>query len=486
MNTKYFSVCIGLLFLLLSGCTTDLEPADVDPSVEQDAKHIEEAQTNKFEEVKKEIDYWYNKPPRSIGVQHKQQLMDRLVPLNVNEVEKEEYVQRLNSILLADDPAYLKEMITGKNQQQKQQSAVQDPDEQSAQHVLRYCSGNGSVPLTSPPMPLDDLGFIIPKGVMTGDHVTPTDHGYVTSKKWINPGAKREDNVDLFADVLAPADGMVIGVDRMPSVFATSTLGDYHITIYHTCTFYTIFIHVNEISNKLRAILETRTPAAVTAGEVIGRSPSFDFSVFNKDITLTVVNPETYNGVESMLHSDDLFVHFAEPIKTQLLEKGLRKVQPYGGKMDYDVDGTIAGNWFVENTNRYVGLSEYNRLRGYWKTHLAFAYNPIDPNVLIVSMGDYEGKTSNYAVKGNSPDFTQVTTKSGMVTYELVTYDYFDNGKLWDEGHYAELMVKSQDVVEGTALVQMLDDRKLKFESFPRKKASEVKGFTEKAKVYSR
>ncbi len=485
MNAKIFFGCVSLLFLLLSGCTTDSEPTYVDPSVEQDAKHIQEAQSNQFEEVKKEIDYWYNKPPRSIGSQHKQQLMDRLIPLNVNEVEKEQYVQKLNSILLVDDPAYLKEMTAEKNQQQ-QQSAAQDPDEQSTQHVLRYCSGKGSVPLTSPPMPLEDLGFIVPKGVMTGHHVTPTDHGYVISKKWTNPGAKREDNLDKFADVLAPADGIVIGVDKMPSVFATSTLGDYHITIYHTCTFYTIFIHVNEISNKLRTILETRTPAAVKAGEVIGRAPGFDFSVFNKDITLTVVNPETYKGVESMLNSDDLFIHFAEPIKTQLLEKGLRKSPPFGGKMDYDVDGTIAGNWFVENTNGYVGLPEYNKLLGYWKTHLAFVYNHIDPNVLIVSMGDYDGKTSNYAVKSNAPDFAQVTTKSGMVKYELVIYDYFDNGKVWDEGHYAELTVKARDVVEGTALVQMLDDRKLKFESFPGKKASEVKGFTEKAKVYSR
>ena len=344
-----------LLFLLLVSCTQQVpqqveEPTELIPN--NTALNHPPIDIDHFNEVKREIDYWYNQPPRSIGKQHQQQMMDRLLPLNINQKNKDEYIQKLNSILLADDPAYLQEMMAQQNQQQ-QQPATQNPEDQSAQHVKRYCSGSGTVPFTSPPMNLEDIGFISPKGVMTGHHVTPTDHGFVTSKKWTNPGAKREDNIDKFADVLAPADGIIIGVDKMPSVFATSTLGDYHITIYHTCTFYTVFIHVNEISDKLRAIMETRTPAAVKAGEVIGKSPGFDFSVFNKDITLTVVNRETYKGVESMLNSDDLFVYFAEPIKTQLLEKNLRKSEPRGGKMDYDVDGTIAGNWFVENTNGY-------------------------------------------------------------------------------------------------------------------------------------
>lgn len=368
---------------------------------------------------------------------------------------------------------------------QTQQNAL-DSEQQSAQHILRYCKGNGSVTLTSPPIRIEDLGFVVPRGVMTGHHVTPTDHGYITSIKWTNPGAKREDNIDKFADVLAPADGIVIGVESMPSVFATSTLGDYHISIYHTCTFYTVFIHVNEISDKLKTVLETRIPAAVKAGEVIGRAPGFDFSVFNKDVKLMVINPETYKAVSSMLNSDDLFAHFKEPVKAQLLEKNLRKAEPRGGKMDYDIDGTISGNWFVENTNGYVGLPEYNRLIGYWKTHLAFVYDPIDPAVMIVSMGEYDGRTANYAVKGNKPDFADVTKETGAIKYELVRYDYLENGKIWDIGHYADLKVMPRDNVEGVALVQMLENRKIKFEAFPGKAASQVNGFTSNAKIYER
>ena len=436
---------------------------------------------DRFNEVKREIDYWYNKPAYSIGSQHKQQMMDRLLPLNIDQEVKDEYVQKLNLILLADDPVYQEE-----RQQQQAETVAQDPEQQSAQHVLKYCNGNGTVPFTSPPMRTEDLGFIIPLGVMTGHHVTPTDHGYVISNEWTNPGAKREDNVDKFADVLAPADGIIIGVDRMPSVFATSTLGDYHITIYHTCTFYTIFIHVNEISEKLKTILETRIPAAVEAGEVIGRSPGFDFSVFNKDVILNFINPETYKGVSSIFNADDLFAHFTEPIKTQLLEKNLRKAEPRGGKMDYDIDGTIAGNWFVENTNGYVGLPEYNRLIGYWTGHLAFVYNHIDPDVVIVSMGNYGGETRHFAVKGNTPNPADVTPEHGLIKYELVDYEYLENGKVWDEGHYAELTVQPQNTVEGTVLVQMIEDRKIKFESFPGKTASQVNGFTENAKVYVR
>jgi len=437
---------------------------------------------DRFNEVKREIDYWYNKPPRSIGSQHKMQMMNRLAPLNIDPATKEEYIQKLNSILLVDDPMYLEQ----EPQQPQAESNALSSEQQSDQHVLRYCNGSGTVLFTSPPAHIEDLGFIMPMGVMTGHHVTPTDHGYITSNKWTNPGAKREDNVDKFVDVLAPADGMVIGVDRMPSDFATSTLGDYHITIYHTCTFYTIFIHVNEISEKLKTILETRVPASVKAGEVIGRSPGFDFSVFNKNVTRNVVNLESYKDVLSMLNADEFLSYFVEPIKTQLLEKNIRKANPLSGKMDYDIDGKLSGNWFVEDTNGYAGLPEYNKLLGYWTTHLAFVYNPIDPTIIIVSMGDYNDKTANYAVKGNAPDFGDVTPEDGLVKYELVKYDYLNNGKVWDEGHYAELVVQPQNVVEGTALVQMLEDRKIKFESFPGKKASQVSGFTENAKVYVR
>ncbi|MBI3624122.1 hypothetical protein HY218_00665, partial [Candidatus Saccharibacteria bacterium] len=39
------------------------------------------------------------------------------------------------------------------------------------------CSGTGSVKIT-PPMQLEQVGFILPYGLMVGGHVTPVDHQY--------------------------------------------------------------------------------------------------------------------------------------------------------------------------------------------------------------------------------------------------------------------------------------------------------------------
>ena len=101
-------------------------------------------------------------------------------------------------------------------------------------------------------------------------------------------------------------------------------------------------------------------------------------------------------------------------------------------------------------------------------------------------MGDYNGGTGQFAVKGNAPDFAEVTPNTGMVKYELVQYEYLDNDKVWDKGHYADLVVNVGATVEGTALVEMLEDRKIKFEVFPGKSAVQVDGFTSNAKVYVR
>ncbi len=471
-----------IVVLIIAGCAPVMQnPDENSPSSPDMASEPSTAldhpptDYDRFNEVKREIDYWYVRPPRSIGNEHKMQMMNRLLPLNISQSEKDEYIQKLNSLLLADDPAYLEQQHEGAQEAPPQDQLPPD----------QVCEGNGTVAFTSAPIHLENLGYILPVGSLTGHHITPTDHGYIAANTWTVSGAKREDNIDKFVDVLAPAAG-IVSVNRMPAEFATSTLGDYHIIIRHTCTLYTVFIHVNQISDTLQRALDERTFVIVEAGEVIGRSPGFDFAVYNEEVTLGFINPQTYVGEPWKIHTDDLFVHFTQPIRTQLLEKNLRKAEPRSGKLDYDLDGTIAGNWFVENTNGYQGLPQYNRLIGYWITHLAFVYDQIDPTTIIVSMGDYNGGTGQFAVKGNAPDFAEVTSETGMVKYELVQYGYLDNGKVWDEGHYADLVVNVGATVEGTALVEMLEDRKIKFEVFPGKSASQVSAFTQNAKTYER
>ena len=352
----------------------------------------------------------------------------------------------------------------------------------------RGCTGTGAVTFTSPPMPIEDINFIEPIGLMVGGHVTPIDHGYYYAKGWL-PGSSREDTTK-FRDIMAPAAGVVTSAQSMPSEYASSSIGDYRIVIHHTCSLYTIYIHVNQLSEKLQAIADTDKTAAVEAGEVIGRAPGFDFSVHNDEVTLKgFIVPESYTVEPWKLHNVDMFGHFVEPIRTQLLEKNVRQKEPRGGKIDHDIDGKLVGNWFEENTNGYYGKTEYERRSGYWITHLTLAYDALDPSLIIVSMGDYGGEAKQFAVKGNTPDPKDVDATDGLVKYELVTWGYTtDKNEEWDRQNFAKIKnaYEHDDQGSGVALVQMLEPRKIKFEAFPGKTAAQVQGFTDNAKVYER
>lgn len=250
----------------------------------------------------------------------------------------------------------------------------------------RGCTGEGTVTFTSSPMRIEDIGIIEPIGLMIGGHVTPIDHGYYYAKTMRSP---YRNDTSLFVDILAPASGIVTSVQSMPSEYASSSIGDYRFIIYHTCSFYTIYIHVNQLSEKLRAIANTPNTVAVEAGEVIGKAPGFDFSVHNDEVTLLgFIVPKTYIAEPWKIHTVDMFDSFAEPVRTQLLDKNIRQKAPRGGKIDYDIDGKLVGNWFEENTNGYFGKTQYQRMPGYWSTHLAFAYDGLDPSLIIVSIGD--------------------------------------------------------------------------------------------------
>jgi len=82
----------------------------------------------------------------------------------------------------------------------------------------------------------------------------------------------------------------------------------------------------------------------------------------------------------------------AQTLRSQLLAKNKRKSAPLGGKIDFDVDGTASGNWFLLGTNGYGGLTGEGG-GNYWAGHLALARGNIDPALLVISMGFSNGST---------------------------------------------------------------------------------------------
>ncbi len=365
--------------------------------------------------------------------------------------------------------------VVEKEQYHPQASSPQQ-QEQSQPQEKPFCQGTGAVNFTASPMDVLDLDYINPLGLMIGCHVTPIDHQYYYAKSWSPQPAKVED----LKDVHVPAAGVVREVQRMPGEYTTSDIGDYRIIIDHSCTFYTIYIHLNLLSSKLSAMVgdRGRTPVTVEAGEVIGKARSFDFSVHNEDVRLKgFIVPEHYDGEAWKIHTVDPFDYFVEPLRSSLLEKDIRTAVPRGGKIDYDIDGKLMGNWFVKGSGGYSGKNhgEY----GYWKNHLAFAPDGLDPSHLVASLGDFNGEAKQFGIKGNVPDPAHVDVTSGLVKYELVSANYVDrNGQFLDGGHFTQgVIVKNGDAIEGVLVVQLVDGRTLKAEVFPGKKVADVSGF---------
>ena len=519
----YSGLVLLFFFLLLFGCVKGVENNDDNSgaldiekknygynknndlnekneiSAQQKSMGYQEDVGPKFTEIKKEIDYWFAKGPKQIGQEHYNQLMGRLIEVEgrVSEVERKEYIDRLNAIELIKNTGS-QNIFDGKSGGKSdgkivgksggtfvgQNGSVIGHAKQKL--IISNCEGEGSVMFTHAPMDLSEIEMIQPTGLMIGGHVTPIDHGYYSGKKWKTVDNRRTEE---FVDVYAPSAGF-IEVQSMPEVYASSSVGDYRLVIYHTCTFYSIFIHVNQLPEKLQKVVAQGPIVKVEAGEVIGRAPGFDFSVHNEEVMLPgFVVLDSYDAEPFKLHTVDMFDVFVEPLRTQLLAFNVRQAKPRGGKIDYDVDGKLVGNWFEEGTNGYFGKKEFAQMPGYWQTHAAFAYDALDPKLVVVSLGDFGGEARQFAVVGNSPNPATIGVGSGVVVYELVKYDYkTESGENWDRWHFAKMgkAYGRDDQKEGVVLVEMIEDRKMKMEWFVGGSASTVKGFSGKEKVYVR
>ncbi len=324
---------------------------------------------------------------------------------------------------------------------------------------------------------------------MGGGHVTPTDHQYWGTPDW---------HAGPWHDILSPAKGVITEIQRAQrplNNFPNSSIADdFRIVIHHTCTFYSIFIHPKKLSPRIEQLAEFRPDGnayvsiPVEAGEVIGYATATDFGLYNTETRLAgFLTPGLYSAESWKIHAVDPFDYYDEPLRSQLLAKNLRSALPVGGKIDFDVDGKLVGNWFRHGTS-YSGTGPYTTSGNYWVGHAAFAYNHFDPTALWFSFGDYGGESRQFGVKGNSPNPATIGVESGLVKYELAYLEYFlPDGNYWDRRSFVRgLQAKPDVLVQGVALVQLLEPRKLKLELFPGKKGEEVSGFTDAAKLYER
>jgi undecaprenyl-diphosphatase len=175
------------------------------------------------------------------------------------------------------------------------------------------------------PLDIDAIRTITPLGNLNprGGHVFPTDHIYLDYRP------PRE------LTVHAPAKGTVIAVMKQGQ-------GDSKIEVKVSDTFYYYLAHfIPEGSIKQGSVLE---PGQVV-GKTSGRS-MFDLGCYDMKTKLTgFANPERYPL--PTLHAVSPLSYFDDSLRKKLYAK-VQRPGDKDGKIDLDVPGTLAGNWFLE------------------------------------------------------------------------------------------------------------------------------------------
>ena len=347
--------------------------------------------------------------------------------------------------------------------------------------------GKGPVKLANFPLRIEDLRHINPMGMMASGHTTPTDHLYLIAKE-------SPDKSKLY-DVLAVADGRIVviqwrpnavGGNPDPTVFARAV--DLKVTLEHAATCWSYLDHLIEldpaIQQQVGKELKPGQPfpvrIPVKAGQVIGKVRggfTFDFALIDTTVTNKgFVLPEQFLQRDPhKLHVVDPFDYMDEPLRTNLLAFNPRQANPLGGRIDYDIDGKLVGNWYREGTGGYAGL---NRRWDYWVGHLTFAYHHIDPAQIIISIGDVDGKAAQFAVRGNSPDPADIDFGDGLVKYSLIAPNV--------DSRSGKPFANVQERFYGTLLVRMKREREIQVEVFPGVDPAKAIDFSSAARLYTR
>jgi hypothetical protein len=334
------------------------------------------------------------------------------------------------------------------------------------------------------PVNLDKTLVMLPRGLMVGDHVTPVNHHYF----------QNFNNQAFDIEVYSPGDGFITDFGHLGAEEGK----DYNMNIEHACGLTSSYIYISNLPEKLKAEAPplhgyrgVRIP--VKAGELLGYYKyNLDYNLTDEAVTLTgFAIPEHYLKIEPYKTHivRNTYEYFNEPVRSKLIQRSIRTAEPISGKIDYDRDGKLVGSWFLEGTNTYAGAVKEIGGPGHWLGHLSIVYDYVDPKRIAISIGGYGGEDSKqFGVKGNAPDPADVDKEDGVITYELIEYDYIaQNGSYWDRTSFAkDLKTVERENVLGVVLVQVLEGRKIKFETFPGKTASEAAGFTNAAKMYER
>lgn len=300
-----------------------------------------------------------------------------------------------------------------------------------------------SIRFTSPIVPNDKLAPSIPYGMMVSDHVTPIDHAYLGITALAIPEANRTE-AD-YVNVMAPGDGTITELSSLGAAWTN------RVVIDHGCNLISVFMVLNRPSGVLAESFSKLNGGnlslsiPVKAGQVIGqqRDNPLDYNVFDGTSWLSgFASPASYLTAETWKpYTADYLPFFSGATRDRMEAVLQRTASPRVGKIDHDVVGAAAGNWFLRGTFGYAGqtLATYRDAttnvnfgpvagkNSYAWSHLAIAPHEVDTSKWIFSIGWHRnpaGDLPQYllAVGAGQPEPNRLTAASGVVVYDLFQF----------------------------------------------------------------
>jgi len=323
------------------------------------------------------------------------------------------------------------------------------------------------------PVDLAGVSSYVPMGE---PNVMPKDHGgFPLKNAFVLPA-----NVPVFA----VASGVIIlaghgtrHINHPSAPNQGQAYDDYQLRLMISENVIVNYAHISALNFDVLPELES-LPAdevgrnfeiVVESGDIlgwVGPHPAMDFSVTDRSLQLNFLNPARYPG--DHIYSADIYSYFKSPLLDQMENIAARDAPPWGGKIDYDIEGRIIGNWFRPGTTSFIQ----------WSRQLAIVYDHLSSNRIFIADGspmndvpgiEGPGAPDVWWVKGNAPRPETIGVSDGIVQYTLIL-----PGPLPDESK----------PVQGVMLVEMIDEGSIRVEVF--KGSLSATAFTTAARIYER
>lgn len=356
------------------------------------------------------------------------------------------------------------------------------------------CEGEG-VPykLSRSPMDPEDFSIVIPYGLLAGGHVTPIDHQYFSPKNYNSPR-------DAY-EVYAMGDSWITNIEHRTGNIEHEGrhVSEYRLIFTITCTYFYYYDLVTSLAPNIQKEFDQSRSGSynkplrikVKEGQLIGRigGQTLDFAVWDTTKPLTgFVVPEHYSPEPWKIYTADPLDYYTDDLKQFILSRYIRTAEPISGKIDYDIDGKIIGNWFLEGTVNYAGGKEFTTGGKDWIGHLSIVPEHIDPKGILVSFGDFQGQALQFFVHDLKIRPEEAGIETGIIRYDLGQYTYLkSDGEHWDRNSVAKnLRVVQTEKPQHCVLLQLIETRRLKIEYLPNTNCSANLNFTVNAKFYLR